>query len=286
VHTTIAKVVLKELLRAETHEAIASLVDLRIIGGAGLAHLLDTILEEVVVGLGVVLAESPLEVGVLGEVELKVEDLRAGTALLDTVLVPVVVEFSIVVVEGVLEVRILVVIEVGVEDKFVDIANNATVVDGREAHSGHQTLRIALVLEVPEELAGREAGEPWVHVLVDLRVIDGAGLTELVDTVLEEVVVGLGVVLAESLLEIGVLAEVELEVKDGRACAALLDTVLVPVVVEFSIVVVESILKIRILVVIEIRIEHDLLHVHGTIRGNTSQHHFRKGFINKSTVKE
>jgi len=279
VEAAIAHVVLEELHGAETSQAITSLVDLRIVGGAGLTHLLQTVFEEVLVGLLVIRTESLLEVRVLAEVELEIKNLRAGTALTNTVLMPVLVETSIVVVESILEIRILVVIEVGVEDQLLSVGNGA-VLDSSEAHAGHQTLRITLVLEVPEELTRSEGREPWVAGLVDLRVIDRAGLTHLLQTVFEEVLVDLLVIRTESLLEVRVLFEVELEIKNARAGTALTNTVLMPVLVETSIVVVESILEIRILVVIEISIEHDLLHVHGTIGGNTSQHHFRKGLIN------
>jgi len=277
--TTIAKVVLKKLLTVHAHKTITRLVDLRIISGAGLTELLDTILEEVVVGLSVITTEGSLEVRIFAEVELKVEDFRAGTALLDTILMPVLVEFGIVVVESILEIRILVVIEVGIEDHLLGVASDGGEGDSAEAHGGHETVAVTLVDEVPDHLTRRKAVEPWVDSLVDLRVIERAGLTELIDTELEEVLVGSLVVGGtEGSLEIGVLAEVELKIKNGRACTALLDTELVPVLVESGIVVVESILKIRILVVIEIGIKDDLLHVHGGIRGNTSQHHFRKGF--------
>jgi len=277
--TTIAKVVLKKLLTVHAHKTITRLVDLRIISGAGLTELLDTILEEVVVGLSVITTEGSLEVRIFAEVELKVEDFRAGTALLDTILVPVVEELGVVVVESILEIRILVVIEVGIEDHVLRIASERGEGDTAEAHGGHETCTVTLVEEVPDHLTRSEGVEPWVEALVSIGVVKRAGLTELIDTVLEEVVVGLSVITTESSLEIRVLAEVELKVKDGRACTALLDTELVPVLVEFGIVVVESILEVRILVVIEISIEDNLFHVHGSIRGNTSQHHFRKGFF-------
>jgi len=274
--TTIAHVVLKELLAVEGLETIASLIDLRIIGCAGLTELLDTILEEVLVELLVVSSESLLEVRISVEVELEIKNLRAGTALTDTILMPVLVETSIVMIEGLLEVRILVVIEVRIEDKILHVGTSS-VGDGGEAHSGHQALRITLVLEVPEHLVRSKVGEPWVEALVGLRIIKSAGLTELLDTILEEVLVDLLVVSAESLLEVRISVEVELEIKNSRASTALTDTILMPVLVETSIVMIEGLLEVRISVVIEIRIEHNLLHVHGGIRGNTSQHHFRKG---------
>jgi len=281
VSATIGKVVLHELLTVQAHKTITSLIDLRIISGAGLTELLDTELEEVLVGsLVVVGTEGSLEIRIFAEVELKVEDFRAGTALLDTILMPVLVELGIVVVESILKIRILVVIEVGIEDQVLRVASDGGVGDSAEAHGSHETTAVTLVDEVPDHLTRREGVEPWVNSLVDLRVIERAGLTELVDTELEVVLVGsLVVVGTEGSLEIRVLAEVELEIKNGRAGTALLDTILMPVLVELGIIVVESSLKIRILVVIEIGIEDDLLHVHGGIGGNTSQHHFCKGFI-------
>jgi len=281
VSATIGKVVLHKLETVHAHKTITSLIDLRIISGAGLTELLDTILEEVLVGsLVVVGTEGSLEIRIFAEVELKVEDFRAGTALLDTILMPVLVELGIVVVESILKIRILVVIEVGIEDQVLRVASDGGVGDSAEAHGSHETTAVTLVDEVPDHLTRREGVEPWVNSLVDLRVIERAGLTELVDTELEEVLVGsLVVVGTEGSLEIRVLAEVELEIKNGRAGTALLDTILMPVLVELGIIVVESSLKIRILVVIEIGIEDDLLHVHGGIGGNTSQHHFCKGFI-------
>jgi hypothetical protein len=267
-------------------EGIDGLVHVGVIGGAGLTQLVDTILEDMVVSLGVVRAESLLEVRVLAQVETKVKDVRACTALLDTILVPVLKKLGIVVVEGILEVRILVVIEISIEDHILGVASgHGSNADGGEAHGGHQTLTLAHVLEVPEELTRSEVGEPGVDSLVDLRVVDRAGLTHLVDAVLEEVVVDLLEVPAESLLEIGVAIKVEGKIEDSRAGTAFADTVLVPVVVELVVVVVEGVLEVRILVVIEISIEDNLLHVHGTIRRNTSKHrhghHFRKGFVSR-----
>jgi hypothetical protein len=284
--TAIGQEVVHELQGAETHETIASLVDLGVVDRAGVTELVDTVLEEVVVDLLVVSAESTLEIRVVLKVVLEIEDIRAGTALADTVLVPVVMELAIVVVEGVLEVRILVVIEISIEDHILGVASgHGSNADGGEAHGGHQTLTLAHVLEVPEELTRSEVGEPGVDSLVDLRVVDRAGLTHLVDAVLEEVVVDLLEVPAESLLEIGVAIKVEGKIEDSRAGTALADTVLVPVVVELVVVVVEGVLEVRILVVIEISIEDNLLHVHGTIRRNTSKHrhghHFRKGFVSR-----
>jgi len=281
VSATIGKVVLHKLHAVHAHKTITSLIDLRIISGAGLTELLDTILEEVLVSsLVVVGTEGSLEVRIFAEVELKVEDFRAGTALLDTILMPVLVEFGIVVVESILEIRILVVIEVGIEDHLLGVASDGGEGDTAEAHGGHETVAVTLVHEVPQHLTRRETVEPWVNSLVDLRIIERAGLTELIDTILEEVLVSsLVVVCTEGSLEIRVFAEVELKIKDSRAGTAFLDTILMPVLVELGIVVVESILEVRILVVIEVSIEDNLLHVHGGIGGNTSQHHFRKGFI-------
>jgi len=274
VETAIGEEVVKELLTIKASKTITSLVNLGIVEGAGLTELVDAVLEEVLVSLLVVVAESLLEVGILGKVVLEVKDKRAGTALLDTILMPVVVELASITVEGVLEIGILVVVELGIEDKVLNTAAHGSNRDGSEAHSGNQTLRITLVLEVPEELLGRKRGEPWVACLVDLRVIERAGGTELVDAVLEEVLVCLLVVVTESLLEVRVGGKVVLEVKDARAGTTLLDTILMPVVVELASITVEGVLEIGVLGVVESSVENDILHVaHGTLRRNTSQNH-------------
>jgi hypothetical protein len=286
VETAIGEEVVKELLTIKGSKTITSLVNLGVVEGAGLTELVDAVLEEVLVSLLVVVAESLLEVGVLGKVVLEVKNKRASTALLDTILMPVVVELASITVEGVLEIRILVVVELGIEDKVLKTASHGSDRDGSKAHSGDQTLRITLVLEVPEELPGRKRGEPWVACLVDLRVIDRTGGTELVDAVLEEVLVSLLVVVAESLLEVGIGAKVVLEVKDARASTALLDTILMPVVVKLASIAVEGILEIRVLGVVESSVKNDILHVaHGTLRRNTSQnhlHHFDIRVFNKT----
>jgi hypothetical protein len=280
VRTTIGEEVVKELMTITSSETITSLVDLGVPGRAGLTELLDTILEEVLVGtLVVVSTESLLEIRPLSKVELEVKDFRAGTALLDTILMPVMVELAIVVMESVLEVRILVVIEISIEDNFLQVSGKRRVGNSGEAHVCHQALRITLVLEVPEGLTRSEVVEPWVASSVNLRVVLRAGLTELVDTILEEVMVNLGVVSTEGLLKIRVLAEVVLKVEDRGACTTLLDTILMPMVMELAIVMVESILEIRILVVIEVCIEDNIFHVaHGSISWYHIQHHFRKRF--------
>jgi len=288
---TIAQVVLNELLWVHAHQAITSLVDLRIVGRAGLTHLVHTILEEVMIDLSEIPSEGSLKIGIVVKVELKIKNIRAGTTLLDTILMPVMVELGLIVMESSLKIRILVVIEISIEDHLLGITGRSSIANLSEAHIGHQALREALVLEVPEELTRSKGIEPWVASLVNLRIVLRAGLTELIDTILEEVMEDLAVVPSKSLLKIRVLVEIELKVKDARASTTLLDTIFIPVMVELGIIMVESSLKIRILVVIEISIEHDLLHVHSTIRGNTSQHHFRKGLFNtiknlKATAKK
>jgi len=278
--TTIVHVVLEELLTVHAHQAITSLIDLRVVSGAGLTHFLDTILKEVVVDTGVILTESLLKIRMLVKVELKIKNLRAGTAFLDTILMPVVVELTIIVMESILKIRILVVIEVSIENEVLHGTSHGRVADTSKAHTSHQALRITLVLEVPEQLTSRKVSEPWVESLVHLGVVHGAGLTELVDTILKEVVVDTGVVLAESLLKIGVLLKVVLKVEDAGASTTFLDNILMPMVVELAIVMVESILKIRILVVIEICIEDNFFHVgQCRVRRYHIQHHFRKGFL-------
>jgi len=267
--------VVEQLHAIHALEAITSLIDLRVVGGAGLTHLLDSVTEEVLIGPRIVIAKGLHEVRVVLNVELEVKDVRAGTALLDTVVLPVSAELGIVVVESILKVRILVVIEVRIEDEILDITRHGGDSHGSEAHGGDHALRTAHVAEVPDELAGGEVGEEGIDSLIDLRVVGGAGLTHLLDSVTEVVLISLGVVSAKGLHEVRVVLNVELEVEDVRAGTALLDTVVLPVSAELGIVVVESILKVRILVVIEVRVEDDLLHIHGRIGRNTIQHHFR-----------
>jgi len=281
VETTIGQEVVHELLGVKTSKTIASLVDLRIKDRAGLTHFLQAVLEEVLVSSLVVGGtKGLLKVRVLAKVELAIIDIRAGTALLDTILMPVVTKLGSITVEGVLEIRILVVVELGIEDQVLGVGNShGANRDGSEAHSGNQTLRIALVLEVPDELLGSESIEPWVAGLVDLRVEQGAGLTVLVDAELEEVLVSSLVVgSTKSLLKVRVLAKVELAVIDNRAGTALLDTILMPVVMKLGSITVEGVLEIRVLVVVELGVEDSILHVaKGTLGRNTSQdhlHHF------------
>jgi len=285
VSATVGKEVLKELKTVQANKTIALLVDPRIPGGAGLAHLVDSVLEEVIISLSIIRAESLLEIRILSKVEGEVKDIRACTALLDTILVPVLKKPGIVVVEGILEVRILVVIEISIEDKILRIAGHGDR-DGAEAHGGHHALLAAHVHVVPHELSGSKIGQEGIDGLVHVGVIGGAGLTQLVDTILEDMVVSLGVVRAESLLEVRVLAQVETKVKDIRACTALLDTILVPVLKKLGIVVVEGILEVRILVVIEISIEDKILQSDGSSRRNTSKHghHFRKIYKKRTLV--
>jgi len=275
VMTAIAQEVVHQLHRAQTLQAVALLVDLGVVGRARLTHLVDAELEEVVVNLGVVIAKGLLEVRVLAKVEGQVEDVRAGTALLDTEGLPVVQELGVVVVEGVLQIRILVVIEVNIEHQVLrSDGGHGCNSKSAEAHGGDHALRTAKVAEVPQELTRSQGGQERIHGLIDLGVVGRARLTELVDAELEEVVVNLGVVIAKGLLEVRIVGQVEGQVKHVRAGTALLDTEGLPVVQELGVVVVEGVLQIRILVVIEVDIEHNILHVHGRISGNTAQYHF------------
>jgi len=275
VETTIAHEVVDELQRAQTLKTETLLINSGVVGRARVTELVDSVLKEVVVGLGVVLAESLLEVRILVEVEGKVKNLRAGTALLDTIGLPVVQKLGVVVVEGVLQIRILVVIEICIEHHVLrSHGGHGSNRKSAEAHGGDHALRTAKVTIVPEQLTRAQSVQEGIHNLINLGVVGRARLTELVDAVLEEVLVGLGVILAESLLEIGIVAKVEGKVKHLRAGTALLDTIGLPVVQKLGIVVVESILQIRILVVIEVNIEHNILHVHGRVSRHTVQHHF------------
>jgi len=275
VSATIGHVVVDQLQGVKSLKTITLLVDLGVVGGAGLTHLVDSMTEEVLVGPGVIIAESLHEVGVVLKIELDIKNIRAGTALLDTVVLEVSAKLGIVVVEGVLEIRILVVIEVDIEDKILRSAGrHGRDSDGAEAHGGDHALSAAHVTIVPGELNRGERGEERIDSLVDLGVVGGAGLTHLLHTVTEEVLVGPGVIVAESLHEVGVVVEVEGKIKDVRASTALLDTVVLPVGEKLGIVVVESILEIRILVVVEVDIEDNFFHVDGRFGRNTRDHFF------------
>jgi len=273
VSATIGHVVVDQLQGVESLKAIALLVNLRVVGGAGLTHLVDSMTEEVLVGSGVVIAECLHEVGVVLKIELDIKNIRAGTALLDAVVLEVSAKLGIVVVECILEVGILVVIEVDIEDKILRSAGrHGRDSDGAEAHGGDHALGAAHVTIVPGELNRGERGEEGIHSLVDLGVVGGAGLTHLLHTMTEVVLVGSGVIIAECLHEVGVVVEVEGQIEDVRAGTALLDTVVLPVGEKLGIVVVECILEVRILVVVEVDIEDNIFHVDCRFRRNTRDH--------------
>jgi len=261
--TTKEQVVLNDLQGFHTLEAIAFLISPGVESRAGLAQLLDTMTEVVIVNLLVVKSESTLEVRMILEVELQVENLRAGAALLDTVVVPVGLQLVIVVVESALKIRILVVVEIGIEDHVLRSANHGRKGNGPVVHGGRHSLTAAMHHVVPDKLSRSVRGKEGIGTLVGLRIESGAGLAQLLDTMTEVVIVDLLVVKSESPLEVRMILEVELQVENLRAGTALLDTVIVPVGLQLVIVVVESALKIRILVVVEIRVKDKFLHVQG-----------------------
>jgi len=273
--TTIAKVVVHKLLGVKISKTITFLVDFRIIRRAGLTHLLHTELEQVVVGLGAISAECLLKIRILVEVELDIKDIRASTTLLDTESLPVVQELAIIMVESLLKIRISVVIPISIKDHILrSDAGHGRNRKSVESHGGKKTLAFTLEAEVPGHLLGVEVSEPRISSLVNLRIESGAGLTELIHTILKEVVVSLGAISAESLLKIRILVEVELDIKDGRASTTLLDTESLPVIQELSLIMVESLLKIRVSVVIPLNIEDKIFNIDSTRTGDFRQIHY------------
>jgi len=294
VSATISHEVVDQLNWVQSLETITGLVHVRVIRGAGPTELIDSMVEEVLISLGVIAAKGLLQIRILGKIVLQVKHIRAGTALADAVVVPVLTQLLLVVVEGVLQVRILVVIEISIEHKVLrsDRAHGRNAKSSK-AHVSKKTLLAAHVAIVPHELSGSEAGQEGIDTLVHIGVEGSAGLTHLTNTMTEVVVIGLLVVRAKCLLEVRVLVQVEGKVKDLGAGTALADAVVVPVLKKLLLVVVEGILEVRILVVVEVSIEDDVLQLDSRIRGNTSDHFMifldeRKGhgFTTTTTTKE
>jgi len=114
--------------------------------------------------------------------------------------------------------------------------------------------------EVLHELDGSEALKT-IALLINFRIIRGAGATILIDTILKDVVVVPGHIVTKGLLEIRILVTIVGKIKKIRACTTFLDTIGLPVVEELGIIMTKGSLEIRILVEIEVSIEHEFMRI-------------------------